>query len=346
MGGGSYSSFSYDNSVKNLHDSGSAFMRSTTAHRSGDLSGNIAEILNPRKLKNGMRESCFAPNTDTLMSIVVSIDGTGSMMDVPVHLQKELSKLIDVLIEQGITDHPNVLFMMHDDEHARPPDAVFQMSQFEIEAPKLLESLNEMIIPGNGGGNLSEAYHLSFYGAANHTRLEGFERDGTKGFFVLIGDEEPYYSPNWSTEGTKPKVAEAVFGDKIQAEVPFIDSVKKVAERYHIIVIRPGATSHGNDRRITSLWQDVLKQAGENPQNVLEVEDTNAIISTIAMAIGKISGLEEDELVDVLTAKGAAGVHAAKNAVKDLATVSGGPMTVSTVNKNIDTGGSTAGRER
>ena len=346
MGFGGYSSFNYDNSVKDLHDKGSAFLRSTTAHRSGDLSGNIAEILNPRKLKNGMRESCFAPNTDTMMSIVVSIDGTGSMGEVPIHLQKELSKLIDVLIEQGITDHPNVLFMMHDDETARPPDAVFQMSQFEIEAPKLLESLNEMIIPGAGGGNRSEAYHLSFYGAANHTRLEGFERDGTKGFFILIGDEEPYYTLNWATEGTKPAVAKAVFGDDIQAEVPFLESVRKVAERYHIIIVRPAATSHGANRKITAMWQDLLKQVGENSQNVLDVEDTDAIISTIAMAIGKISGLEEDELVDVLTAKGATGIDTAKNATKDLATISGGPMTVSAVNKNIDTGGTAAGRER
>jgi len=347
MGSSGFSSVDYDAAVRNLRQTGQAFKRSTVAAQTGNLR-NIAEILDPRKLKGGIREACFAQGFNDALPIVVSIDGTGSMEDVPHVIQKDLPSVIDLLTEKGISDHPNLLFMCHDDERAIAPDALFQMSQFEAGTKELIKSLNEMIIPNCGGGNRGEAYHLAFYAAANHTRLETFEKNGEKGFFIMICDEEPYYEDGDPAKfGTSPEIAKEVFGDKIEADVPMLESVKKVAERFHIFIIRPGHTAHGRNREITKRWQKLLKAAGENPEHVLEVEETDAIISTMVLAIGRLHGVDKDEIADVLRAKGAGGVDAAVNATSAIVPVTGALAVTAKVSGTLATSeNAAAGRKR
>lgn len=304
MGFGGMSSTFYSAGVKALHDTGEAFKRSATAAATHDYS-KIADILNPRKLKKGMRECCYAAGFTDVLPVIVAIDGTGSMHQVPHDIQNELAKFIDLLVQQGVSDHPNVLFMCFDDETVIKPDAAFQMSEFESGTKELTTSLNEMVIPGQGGGNDGEAYHLPFYAAANHTRLECFEREGKKGIFFIVEDEQPCYDDgDPKVHGTSPAIAKELFDDTIQEEIPLVESVRKTNERYHIFVIRPGHTSHGKDKSITKKWQDLMRDAGANPQHVLEVDETKDIIPTMALAIGRLSGADADELVDVLKAKG------------------------------------------
>ncbi|MEI8339178.1 MAG: hypothetical protein WCF94_00765 [bacterium] len=339
MGGGGFDPKAYSAGVDALKATGATFARSAAATATGDFS-KLADILNPRKLKNGMRECCFAPGFSDAMPIVVSIDGTGSMSTVPVEIQAALPGLIESLVAQGITDHPNVMFICHDDEIHLPPDAAFQMSQFETGAKELTESLNQMIIPGLGGGNCGEGYHISFYAAANHTRLEPFERDGTKGYFVMICDEQPYYdAADPAKFGTKPSLAKEIFGDDIQAEVTMLDSVKKVAERYHIFIIRPGHTQNGKNRAITKLWQKLLSDAGVNPEHVLEVEKTADIIPTITLAIGRLNGADDHDMVSVLKASGidAKGAISATSAVVPYAGASTGLVAVGKASAEIVT---------
>lgn len=319
MGGSASSTIDYTSAVSQLKQSGQSFARSAQAAQTGNYR-NISEVLDPRKLKNGIRESCYAPGFNDATPIIIAIDGTGSMEQVPEAIQSQLPKLIELLIEQGVTDHPNVMFMCFDDEHAVPPDAAFQMSQYEIGAKELVTALNEMIIPGNGGGNHGEAYHLPIYAAANHTKLECFDQNGQKGFFFLICDEEPYYyAGDPAVHGTSPAIAKEVFGDTIEKEVPILDSLKKLGERYHAFVIRPEHTSHGRDNEIKQLWQKLFSAAGEDPEHVLNVAETDAIISTIALTIGRLAGMDQSQLVDVLKSKGATGVDAASIATLAIA---------------------------
>ena len=313
MGGGSFDPASYGAAADRLQQTGQTFARATTARATGNYR-NIAEILDPRKLKNGMREACYAPGTNDLTPIAVSIDCTGSMQDVPGFIQRELPKLIKFLTDKGITDHPNVLFMGHDDEFAIAPDAAFQMSQFEINADKLIEALNEMVIPLHGAGNNGEAYHLSFYALARHTKLECFERAGEKGYFFMICDEEPYYNAsNPATNGTTPEIAKEVFGDVNESVVTMLESVRKVCEHYHVFVIRPGHTQNGTNHKITTMWQKLLREAGGNPEHVLEIPNTEDIIPAMVAAIGRLVGQDEGDLVDVLGTAGNAALVATRN---------------------------------
>ena len=323
MGYGGFSPTDYDAGVKKLKATGQTFARSAQAAQTGNF-GNVADALDPRKLKNGMRECCFAVGFNDALPIVVSIDGTGSMEQVPYEIQAGLPKLIGLVTDQGISSHPNVMFMCHDDEHAVPTDAAFQMSQFETEAPKLLEALNELVIPHCGGGNSGEAYHIPIYAAAYHTRLEPFERNGTKGFFFMICDEEPYYYNGDPTKnGTTPAVALELFSDTIEDTVTMLTALKKLCERYHVFIIRPGHTSNGQNRSITKLWQNLLATAGENRENVLEIAETEAIIPTMALTIAGILGADRDEIVDVLRTQGVAGVEMAVVATSGITRTTG-----------------------
>jgi hypothetical protein len=346
MGNGSFDAGAYDAATRHLAATGATFARSAAAAR--DPHVGIADILDPRKLKNGIRECCFAPGFDDATAIVVALDGTGSMQDVPGELQKELPKLITLLKEQGVTDRPNVMFEMFDDVYATPPDAKFQMGQFETAAPELLTALNEMIIPGNGGGNRGEAYHLAIYAAAHHTKLECFDRDGKKGFFFMVCDEEPYYDDkDPAKHGTTPEVAREVFGDKLEAEETMLDSLKELCKRYHVFIIRPEHTAHGRNPKIAKQWQDMLRKAGENPQHVLQVAETDAIVATMALCVGTALGAERDDLVDVLRTKGAAGVDAANAATTALVLVGDAKVAkAGTATAALATGGGGARKRR
>lgn len=348
MGGGSYSSTRYRSAVDHLHSSGMAFARSAKAVSSGDIDGNMSELLDPRKLKDGIRESCFCDGFNDATAIAIGIDATGSMQDVPYIIQKELPNLIDLIVEKGLSDHPNVMFTCFDDETVTA-NAAFQMSQYEIEASKLVEALNNMIIPHAGGGNDGESYHLFFYALANHTKIECFDRDGQKGFAFIICDEQPYFDRgNPAHKGTTPELAKELFGDSLEKEVPMLDSVKKAAERYHIFVLRPHHTSHGEDKSISRMWQKLLQDAGENPENVLEVKDPKSLVTTMVLSVGRLLGADAGELVSVLRAKGAAGVDDAAAATKDLVPVtSGGAVAVGTASSEIVTSDkATSGRKR
>jgi hypothetical protein len=105
MGGGSFSSTDYKRGVDQLHATGQTFARSATATATGNFRANMADILNPRKLKDGRRESCFVAGFNDATPIIISIDGTGSMDQVPVDIQRELPGIIDMLVKQGVSDH-------------------------------------------------------------------------------------------------------------------------------------------------------------------------------------------------------------------------------------------------
>lgn len=325
MGSGAFDSINYASSVTSLRGTKAHFAHTAAAHSTGRYT-DFTDALDPKKLKKndegiGMRESCYDPAFTDLLSIVVALDGTGSMARVPQELQAGLPEIINLLKASGHADHVNVLVELFDDENV-VPGAAFQMSQFETAADLLLKATNELIIPGMGGGNDGEAYHLAIYAAANHTLLEGFEREGTKGFFFLIGDEQPYYDDDdFRVKGTTPEVAKEVFGDTLQAEVPMLTSLKKLAERYHVYKIRPGATSHGRNKAVLKRWQELFREAGLNPQNVLEVEETVAVVPTIALTIGKVLGSSEEELIDVLKTTSVPGLDDAIAATKAIVPV-------------------------
>lgn len=342
MGYTAFSSTAYKSSVEDLYRTASAFARSTAVRASGNYT-NISGILNPSCMVNNSRECCFAPNFTDALGIVVAIDCTGSMQQVPYHLQKELPTMIDVLVEQSITDHPNICFMGFDD-YTVTKNAAFQMSQFESGNNELITALNELVIPGAGGFNDSESYHLAFYAAGNHTRLESLERDNVKGIFFLVCDELPFYSrkdPN--TFGTPSSLITEVFGTSGLQEESMIESMRKTLAMYDVFIIRPRETSNGSNHTITVAWQNIVREAGGNVQNVLEIETMDQIIPTMVMSIGQLYGENSDNLVSVLKKRGINDLGSIVRATHEIVPYRNtSSLTTSTI---IDTGSRT-GRQR
>jgi hypothetical protein len=274
----------------------------------------VADTLNPRKRKNNIYEAVLAPGCATLLPVIVSIDGTTSMRKTPLPLQEYLHKMFETLTLQGV-DCPNIMVMCHDDELAIPPDAAFQMSDFEKNEVSLCRTVHEIDLPLCGGNNKGEAYHLSFYAAAHHTRFEAKE----KGFFFIIGDEEPYYNAGDPSKfGTSPEIAKEIFGDVLEKEVPMLESVKKTVEKYHVFIIRPAHTNNGQTQKITKAWQKLLELAGENPDNVLEVADTIAVNPVIAFSICITRGGDLNKLETILKGQGVKHFCSTKAAVANL----------------------------
>jgi hypothetical protein len=326
MGSQQFSGATYRSARTHLVDSGKSFTRQATAQQTGNFSASaIADGLNPRKLNRaihpqGARECCKVAGVSDVMPIAIFMDLTGSMGQFPYEIQKDLPTIMQTLIDRGITEHPSIMVGGMDDEFAVRPDACFQLGQFESGSKELLDAVNNIIIPHNGGGNSGESYHLAFYAMARHTYSQPFAEDGQKGVMFLIGDEEPcIFDADPAISGTTPEIAKEVFGDDNEAVVTMLESVRQVAKQYNIFIIRPDRSSSGS---VTKKWQKLLESAGENPENVIDSLQTTAeVIATMVLLIGQKFNHNVDELADVLRSQGANIASATLNAVRAIVPV-------------------------
>lgn len=102
-------------------------------------------------LSIGVRESRNIPEHPHVFSLAIGLDNTGSMIRIPEDLIKnQFPKLMDGILEIGIKD-PQLLFMAIGDHIS---DTVpIQVSQYESETEKILDSIQSFYLEGHGGGN-------------------------------------------------------------------------------------------------------------------------------------------------------------------------------------------------
>jgi hypothetical protein len=115
------------------------------------------------------------------------------------------------------------------------------------------------------------------YFIARHTELDCWDKHGRKGYLFLIGDEMAYPAVN-------RREVKAVIGDGLQEDISTEDIARELRERYHVFYILPQGASYGGDAQILNFWRKLLGQ------NVLELEDPEAVCETIALAIGMTEG--------------------------------------------------------
>jgi hypothetical protein len=115
------------------------------------------------------------------------------------------------------------------------------------------------------------------YFIARHTDIDCWAKHGRKGYLFIIGDEMAYSTVNH-------REVSAVIGDGLQQNIPTAAIVKELRERYHVFYILPQGASYGGDATILGFWRKLLGQ------NVLELEDPEAVCETIALAIGMTEG--------------------------------------------------------
>lgn len=251
---------------------------------------------------NQIRESRDSDDHPESVAIGVIFDVTGSMGVVPQVLQGKLGGLMRTIIQNGYLEHPQVLFGAVGDAYT---DAVpLQIGQFE-SGIEMDDDLGKIFLEGGGGGQMHETYELAMYYFAHKTAIDCYEKRGKKGYLFTIGDEMPY-------PVARGEQLQALVDSELEDDVPIeavIAALHKKYEHFHIVP----TTSTGMRPDVQERWRELL---GER---MLILDDAEAVVETIALAVGLCEGTMDDIYagVDALTQDGydAAAVDSASRAL-------------------------------
>ena len=219
-------------------------------------------------INTGVRESRDSNEHPETTPIIIALDVTGSMRRTPHEMIKDnFPKLMDALMQLGVKD-PQLLFMaVGDHEYDRYP---IQVGQFESDTEKIVNSLEEFVLEGGGGGNAGESYLLAHIIAGYHTETDSWFKRHKKGYLFTIGDE-----PN--LHGISGRALEDFLGYQHPANpISEEEAVKKAQEQYNVYHIHVTNGSYGT--RIAPGWKNLLGQ------NVLTCDSHN-VHNVIAEAI-------------------------------------------------------------
>ncbi|MBG0560170.1 hypothetical protein [Actinoplanes aureus] len=246
--------------------------RSARGQSAFSYSDSGARTVHPELDPRGvfMRESRDSEEHPFSTPIAVLFDVTGSMGNVPRVLQTKLPQLLGLLTRRNYAIDPQILFGAIGD--ATCDRAPLQVGQFESDN-RMDEDLARIVLEGGGGGQKHESYELALYFMARHTVLDSMINRGRRGYLFLIGDEMPYPK-------VKPREVEAVIGDEIKASIRIEDLMTELKRKYDVYYILPTAAGWGGDKEVLGRWRALLGQ------NVLELDDLDAVCETIALTVG------------------------------------------------------------
>lgn len=218
------------------------------------------------------RDSDAHPNSN---AIAVIFDVTGSMEQVPVVLQKKLNGLMALLLKNNWIDDPQIMCAAVGDANSdRVP---LQIGQFE-SGVEIDNDLDAIYLEGRGGAQRHETYELAAYFLARHTSIDCYEKRGKKGYVIFIGDEMPY-------EELKPHQINNIIGDEVKEVITTAQVFEELKEKYNVICLMPTGTQYENNQEHKKEWQKYLGH-----ENVMTLEDPNAVCEAIALYIGMSEG--------------------------------------------------------
>lgn len=283
MGGGFYSVNSrvdrsltkgYSNTtVHNLYSADTVFQQNLKReiHKSMDP-GNITI----REAKDNLDH----PNS---YPIIIGIDVTGSMGELPVELIKELHKIMDYIFQQGIKD-PQIQFIAIGDlECDRYP---LQIGQFESSDEAIDVELLKVYREGGGGGNDGESYHLAWYQALNKTEFDSFVKRGQKGLIVTIGDEPCLNNLNLSAVGK-------LYNSEGSSYITTKELLEKVSVKWDVCHIHMTSTNTGARKSYQEYWKTLLPE-----KNIVFSNDISDVPKLIGNFAGKFYNAKQQVLIE------------------------------------------------
>ncbi len=308
MGGGHWDSKLYSSSASYRVKSGIRdFAHSDDVMSRAKSERKAHADLEPKSIKdsvNHVRECHDSDDHPESRAIAVFFDVTGSMETVPQVFQKNLNKLMSLVVLKGKIEHPQILVGAVGDATC---DAIpLQISQFESNN-LIDEHIRKIVLEGGGGGQFTESYELALYAMARFTDLDCYNKRGQKGYLFISGDEMPY-------PVVKKSEVNRIFGVGEEADVLIEDIIKEVREKWEVYFIIPEHTYHASDPRLQKRWNELLGQ------NVLRLDDESAICELIASTVAAEEGIELKEIMENLTKAGTT-AKARKSVEKTLAAV-------------------------
>jgi hypothetical protein len=211
------------------------------------------------------RDSDVHPNT---FPVIIGLDMTGSMHDIPVMLIKDgLPKLVSQIIQSGVKDIALLFIAIGDHE---VDDCPLQIGQFESGDEELDLWLTRTYPEGGGGANEGESYGLIHNFAANNIVTDAWEKRGQKGVLIMIGDEPSldYYPDAVMKEIKGNPQAKGFSQDEI---------LEKVREKWNVFHINP---HHSYDQ---DYWKPKLGQ------NYISLSDFHKVPETVTQIVTRFA---------------------------------------------------------
>lgn len=244
-------------------------------------SAKVHATLDPQNIK--VRESRDSTTHPESLSIGIWIDVTGSMASTPEVMRGKLGQLMSILIKKGYVEHPQILFgAIGDATCDRIP---LQIGQFESD-DKMTDDLSNFVMEGGGGGQDTESYELAMYVGARKCSIDCFEKRGKKGYFFLIGDENPYHA-------VKKDEVKTLIGDILQDNIPLEEILKELKEKFEVFYIVPANTNNYGSTGTFKHWQRLV-----GTDRAIRIQDAAMISETIASIIGVNEGKVEIEEIE------------------------------------------------
>ncbi len=275
-------------------------LRSTLSTKSTDeifthtKTKSIASTMDPKGLT--FREARDSDAHPESLAVIIALDVTGSMGDIPDHMIREnLGKLMNTLVDHKINDAQVLTLAIGDHECDRHP---LQVGQFEAGTDELTKDLSSINIEKGGGGNAGESYLLAWLIGARHTSIDCFEKRGIKGILFTIGDEPnlTQIPADYLTNSLGYAQADTLTADELLAEAQ---------KTYHVFHIHVAQGHNGSSTRVMDSWRDKLGQ------NLIILQDKNDIAEVIASTVAMMHGIDLDTVVASFDAKTAGNVKTA-----------------------------------
>ncbi len=237
---------------------------------------DVHPLMRPQGIK--ARESRDSAGHQSSLAIVLALDVTGSMGEIPERLAKEeLPNLMRMLGEHNVLD-PQVLFLAIGDAfHDRAP---LQVGQFESTAELMDQWLTWTWLEGQGGTPGHESYELALYFAARHLELDCLRLRKQRGYLFITGDEKPY--PQLSQAAVR-----TVLGDDLEEDLPLAVVVEEASRSVEPFFLIPDLERRASCERV---WRDLL---GDRVICMESPRDTTACIAGIvAIDQGTVANLD------------------------------------------------------
>ena len=243
MGGGTWTTSSYNTSVKSLgFDSAASICKASVqeVYRSSRLD----PMLNPYKV---MRECCDSVEHPATIPVILALDVTGSMGTAATTCAGKLDDIMTTLYSKV----KDVEFLMMGIGDLACDDAPIQASQFESDV-RIFDQTAKIYFEGGGGGNDYESYTAAWYFGLNNTKLDCWKR-GKKGIIITMGDEplNPYL-PGYGLRG-----ALGCGGQDVDTDALY-KAVTKKFNVYHIAITDKESSYSYYDDRIKNTWGKLL----------------------------------------------------------------------------------------
>lgn len=246
-------------------------------------SRSLKTELDPLHIK--IRESVDSDANPNSTPVIVALDVTGSMGDIPHQLiQGNLGTLMEELLARRPVSDPHLMFMGVGDAEAGDL-APLQVTQFEADI-RIAEQLREIFLEGRGGGNQHESYHLPWYFAATRTQTDASTKRNKKGYLFTLGDEQP---PQTLSRADVKRV----LGEDLERDLTSQELLTMAERNYHVfhIIIEQGNHYRHAGERVRREWSDLLGQ------RAIGLSDYTRLAEVIVATIQANEGALHDDII-------------------------------------------------